>query len=57
MKGGAIMQRFKIRPYYLPLWGPGVTEYTRITIDDIIHYSELWDVPVTVLLAEVDPVD
>ena len=57
MKGGYIMQRFKVRPYYLSLWGFGVTESTRLTIDDIVHYAELWDVPVTVLLAEVDPIE
>lgn len=51
------MQRFKVRPYYLSLWGFGVTESTRLTIDDIVHYAELWDVPVTVLLAEVDPIE
>ena len=57
MKGGAIMQRFKVRDYYLDLWGYVPGSSLIVTMDDIIRYSQEWDVPVPVLLAEVDLVD
>lgn len=51
------MQRFKVRDYYLDLWGYVPGSSLIVTMDDIIRYSQEWDVPVSVLLAEVDLVD
>lgn len=48
------MARFKVREMYLDLWGWVPGSELIVTMDDIIRFASDWDVPVTVLLAEVD---
>jgi len=43
---------FAIKPEYLKDFGPDADEDTRLTIEDVMHLAEEWNVPLSVLITE-----